>query len=145
MCETGKNIKFCSCLVGGNINTIIHHKKSRRHKKDKLLNTSNIYKWTLYKYAGLQDWKMDGMLYPPSDKLGEYLTIETILSGLNNESCFHFEYKPSEGDNLVIYCEEKSNYDHLSFIYKNKQWEADSYDGFMHKTERINYGKVVAE
>ena len=145
MCEIGKNIKLCSCLFEGNINTIIHNKNSRRHKKDKLLNPDKIYKWTLSKYAGFQDWKMNGMLYPPSDKLSEYLTNETILLGLNNENCFDFEYKPNEGDNLVVYCEEKSNYSFLSFIYKNGQWEADSYDSFIHKTERINYGKIVAE
>ena len=145
MCETGKNIKLCTCLVGGNINTIIHNKNSRRKKKDRLLNSDNIYKWTLYKYVGLQDWTMDGMLYPPTDKLGEYLTNEILIMGLNNETCFDFEYNPNEGDNLVIYTDEKSIYSFLSFIYRNGQWKADSYDGFIDKKERINYGKVVTE
>lgn len=145
MCETGKNIKLCTCVVGGNTNTIIHNKNSRRHKKDRLLNSDKIYKWTLYKYVGLKDWTMEGMLYPPSDKLGEYLTREILITGLNNETCFDFEYKPNEGDNLVIYIDGESIYSFLSFIYRNGQWKADCYDDFIDKKERINYGKVVTE
>jgi hypothetical protein len=145
MCKTTKNIRLCTCLVDGNIKTVIHHKNARRQKKDRLLDSNNAYKWTLYKYVGLQELTIDGMLLPPSDKLGEYLTNETILSELKNETCFDFEYQPNDGDNLLIYCESKSVYSFLSFIFRANQWEADTYDSFTHKTERINYGKVVAE
>lgn len=145
MCESGKNIKLCTCLVGGTANAIIHNKNSRRHKKDQLLNSENIYMWTLYKYVGLQDWAMEGLLYPPSNKLGEYLTNELMLKELNNETCFDFDYKPNEGDNLEIYIDEQSVYSFLSFIYRNGQWKVDSYDCFVDKKERINYGKVVTE
>lgn len=145
MCKTGKNIKLCTCLVGGNTNTVIHNKNSRRHKKNPLINSDNIYKWTLYKYVGLHDWSMEGMLYLPSDKLGEDLTTEILLTELNNETCFDFEYQPNEGDNLVIYIDGESVYSFLSFIYRNGQWKAESYNGFIDKKERINYGKVVTE
>jgi hypothetical protein len=142
MCETGKNIKLCTCLARENTNTIIHYKNSKRHKKNRLLNPENIYKWTLYRYVGLKDSAMEGLLYPPSYKLGEYLTNEIVLTGINNETCFDFEYKPNEGDNLVIYIDAES-VSFMSFIYRNGQWKAASYDGFIDKEERINYGKVV--
>jgi hypothetical protein len=54
MCETGEISTYVLAFLQ-EISIVIHHKKSRRHKKDKLLNLENIYKWTLYKYIGLQD------------------------------------------------------------------------------------------
>ena len=145
MCKTGKNIKFCTCIVDGNSDPIIHHKKSKRNKKEPPLNSDTIYKWTLYKYSGLEESTMEGLLFEPSDKLGEYLTNETLLLGLNTENCFDFEFIPSEGDNLVVYDSQKPSSCFLSFIYKSGHWNADSYDCFIHKIEKINHGKVVVE
>lgn len=145
MCEISKNIKLCSCLVEGNIAPVIHNKNSRRHKKNKILDISDAYKWTLYKYIGTKDLGMEGLLYMPSDKLGEYLTNEMMLSALNNEMCFDFDYQANEGDNLVIYHTERGSYNFLSFIYKNQKWKVDSYNGFTDMTEKINFGKVITE
>lgn len=84
---------------------------------------------------------MDGMLYQPSAVLGN-LTNEYLVMTLNNEVCFDFEYVPNIGDNLIIYIDNNYN-EWLSFIYKINGWEADSYDGFIHKTEKIKNVKII--
>ncbi|MVO08658.1 hypothetical protein GOQ30_05705 [Flavobacterium sp. TP390] len=138
MCEKVNEIKFCTCITNG-LNTIIHNKK-KEEKKNK-----NKYTWTLYKYVGLTQYPMDGMLIYPEDVLSEALTAEKMVEELNRRNCFDFNYNPNEGDNLQIYNPDKYTRKYLSFIYRGGKWEVDSYNRFTYDIEKINYGKVEFE
>ncbi|MBF7091290.1 hypothetical protein IUY40_07040 [Flavobacterium sp. ALJ2] len=138
MCDTGKEIKLCTCVPNG-INSIVHNKKSRKFKK-----LRNEFTWTLKKYVGDSDFTMDGMIIFPLDALSEDLTNKKMLVALNSKNCFDFDYIPNEGDNLRIDTPH-TNQKFLSFIYRKGEWVPDFYDGFRDKTEKINYGKVTFE
>ena len=138
MCEIGKEIKLCTCIPNG-LNTIVHNKKAKEKKNQ------DKYTWTLYKYVGLTEYPMDGMLIYPDDALSETLSAEKMLEELNNRNCFDFSYNPNEGDNLQIYNPAKFIKKYLSFIYRNGKWIVDSYNSFTCDTEKINYGNVEVE
>ncbi|TPG45232.1 hypothetical protein [Flavobacterium pectinovorum] len=139
MCETGKEIKLCTCVPNG-IDKIVHNKKSRRFK-----HLRKEYTWTLEKYIGGTDFTMDGMIIFPNDSLSEDLTNESMLIVLNNRHSFDFNYEPKEGDNLQVFGPQSDFRKFLSFIYRNEKWITDYYDGFKDKTEKINYGTVTIE
>lgn len=139
MCETGKEIKLCTCVPDG-IDKIVHNKKSRRFK-----HLRKEYTRTLHKYMGYSNATMDGMIIFPNDVLSEDLTTEKMLVDLNRKKCFDFDYEPKEGDNLEIFSPKSDLRKFLSFIYRNKVWIVDFYDGFKDATEKINYGIVTFE
>lgn len=140
MCQTGKEIKLCTCFPA-TMDKIVHHKNSRKAKN----KARNEFTWTLHRNLGLSNTTMDGMGYMPDETLSENLTNEIMLHDLNNRNCFDFDYQPNEGDILRIYTPLKTMGKHLSFIFENGEWIADSYLPFMYDFEKINYGKVTFE
>lgn len=140
MCETGKEIKLCTCFPA-TMNKVVHHKNSRKAKNKRL----NDFTWTLDRCLGPSNTTMDGMGYMPEEALSEDLTNEKMLVYLNSKNCFDFDYEPQEGDNLKIYTPENRIREHLSFIFENGEWIADHYGPFTHLFEKINYGKVTFE
>lgn len=139
MCETGKEIKLCTCVPDG-IDKIVHNKKSRRFKEFR-----NSFTWALEKYVGDSTCMMDGMIIFPIEALSDALTTEKMLVDLNNRNCFDFDYQPNEGDYLQIFTPHRYEQEFLSFIYRNQEWIADYYNGFRDETEKINYGIVRFE
>ncbi|TPG45229.1 hypothetical protein EAH81_01095 [Flavobacterium pectinovorum] len=121
------------------MNKVVHHKNSRKSKNKRL----NDFTWTLDRCLGFSNTTMDGMGYMPEKALSEDLTNERMLVDLNSKNCFDFDYEPQEGDNLSIYTPKNHIRKHLSFIFENGEWIADSYLPFMYKLEKINYGKVT--
>lgn len=140
MCETGKEIKLCTCFPA-TMDKIVHHKNSRKSKNKR----RNEFTWILRRCVGPSKYTMDGMGYMPDKALSEGLTNERMLVDLNSRNCFDFDYQPNEGDNLEIFTPENYIRRHLSFIFENKEWIADSYLPFMYELEKINYGKVTFE
>lgn len=140
MCDTGKEIKLCTCMPNG-IVKVVHHKKSRKFKNKQ----RDVYTWTLYKYVEYANCGMDGMVILPKDILTENLTTEIMLIELNNKNCFDFDYEPNEGDNLKILSPEKYTREHLSFIFRDGKWIDDFYFGFGYEIKKINFGKVTFE
>ncbi|SFD49100.1 hypothetical protein [Flavobacterium phragmitis] len=137
MCENVKEIKLCTCIINDN-DTVISHKRFTKYKSKK----RNDYIWVLERYVGYANTTMDGMIIFPLDTLNESLSTKKMLEELNSRNCFDFEYNPSEGDNLEIFA--PGSYDRkLSFIYRNEEWTADHYNGFLHETEKINFGRVT--
>ncbi|WP_131494773.1 hypothetical protein [Flavobacterium enshiense] len=118
----------------------MNNKNSRKNKID-----AEKYTWTLKRYLGNSDIQMDGLLMSPSDKLVDNLSAEYIKAELNERNCFDFDYKPVEGDNLEIHNPKKYIAKYISFIFRDGKWVADSYNGFIDKTEKINYGQVEFE
>ncbi|HEY1196565.1 hypothetical protein [Flavobacterium sp.] len=138
MCKSGKEIKLCTCVPNG-INTVIHHKNSRKNRKKRRTE----FTWTLEKCMGFSKTTMDGMGYMPEKMLTVDLTNEKMVADLNSKNCFDFDYEPNEGDSLRIFTPGGSYEKHLSFIYKNKQWIAGSHMPFMYEMQKINFGNVT--
>lgn len=139
MCQTGKEIRLCTCVPNG-IDKIVHNKKSRRFK-----HLRNEFTWTLEECMGPSKTTMDGMGYRPEETLSEDLTAERMLTDLNSRNCFDFDYQPKEGDNLQVFTPENSMRKHMSFIFKNQEWIAHSYLPFKYEMEKVNYGTVTIE
>lgn len=146
MCEIDNKLKFCTCLEEEDIELINFHKSLDKFYKKQLPNSKEPFSWVLYEYMGSEDSGMMGLLNMPSEKLGSSLTEEFVLSQINSEDCYDFDYKPKEGDNLQINFQRNKYWtEFMSFIYRNDKWEADMYNSFIEKTEPKNYGilKVV--
>ncbi|QGK74237.1 hypothetical protein [Flavobacterium sp. SLB02] len=140
MCETGKEIKLCTCFPA-TMDKVVHHKNSRKSKNKR----RNDFTWTLERCLGPSKYTMDGMGYLPDKTLSEDLTTEKMLIDLNSKNCFDFDYEPAEGDNLTIYTPENNIRKHLSFIFQNEEWIDDYYLPFKYEMKKINYGKVIFE
>ena len=151
MCKSNIDIHFCTCESEG---TIIHNKNSRKFKKkfteEQYLEKSLI--WKLFKYKGYEDTGMIGMIVMPKNKLTNQITAEYLLAQLNSKNVFDFDYRPNEGDNLVVEIDYKYKplkkkrrnhiYSYMSFIFKKSLWIEDHYNGFYDQTELIKKGKV---
>lgn len=126
------------CTCAPEVDKIVHHKKSRRHKNKVLPDKLT---WTLYRYLGAYDSGMDGMLMEPSYRITAELTFEYILAELNARNCFDFEYSPNEGDNLIV----RGPHGFMSFIYATNSWTYEMYNCFQERTEFIKKGHVRIE
>ena len=146
MCEIGKKIKFCTCLGEEDVTRITLSKRLDSFLEDTLPNSMEPFTWILYKYLGTEESEAMGLLNLPSESIGGELTNEYVLSQINNENCFDFNYDPLEGDNLEINFQRNKYWtEFLSFIYRNEKWEADSYNTFTENIEATNYGKLKVE
>lgn len=76
----------------------------------------------------------------PGNNVGNGLTSDFVLNELNNKNCFDFEYKPNEGDNLIINKADFSS--RIEFIFREGKWIEDHYSPFDHDYEKIDNGKL---
>ncbi len=157
MCKNDLNIHFCTCKSKKQ-EKIVHNKNSRRFKRqfDENEYLRKKFTWVLSRYIKEHYNGIDGLIYPPDNKLTEDLTLDFFLQKLNSDvKLFDFEYIPKEGDNLVIrteYINKKvknknrdSLHEYLSFIYKENKWISDFYNFFYDQTEDINEGILKLE
>ncbi|MDR2235642.1 MAG: hypothetical protein LBE92_05925 [Chryseobacterium sp.] len=84
MCISNNSIKFCTCIEG-DINEI-----------------KNIYVWTLSRYIGSRESTRRGKIMVPVLDFENGISEESILSKLNTENIFDFEYTAQERDTLHI-------------------------------------------
>lgn len=143
MCTPSSQLRFCTCLTQKDITLIELRKSLKQFQQKQLENTKAPFSWTLDAYKGSTEAHPGaaGMVYIPSHKIGGSLTEELVLQELNNNTCFDFDYTPSEGDNLQIQFQRNQYWtEFLSFVYRNKCWEADSYDPFLNETEPKGFG-----
>jgi hypothetical protein len=136
MCQSGKKIIFCSCK--NDLKKVVHHKKSKRWQEKNA--TFGAYLWTLSRFVDYFESMMEGQISEPSEKLGQDLTSEFVLSELNSRNCFDFEYLPIEGDCLSIRMDTGWNF--FSFIFREGTWIAEQYSSFYVRTERLDAGKL---
>lgn len=154
MCDSNLKLKFCTCEREKS--KIIHNKKSRswKYKLNKEEYLKKEFVWTLAKYAGPVEISIDGMIVGPVEEFSNELNTKFLLNELNNNlELFDFDYLPEIGDNVII----KSKYvhpkmknkprpelfgEHMSFIFKEKGWESDSYHPFHETTKDILTGKM---
>ena len=146
MCEINNKLKFCTCLEEKDIKLIELHKSLEKFQKKQIPGSKEPFSWVLFEYKGFEASDIMGLLKMPSDKIGFYLTEEFVLQQLNLTDCFDFDYKPKEGDNLQVHFQDnKYSAEFLSFIYRDENWEADSYYTFTEKIEPKNYGILKVE
>ncbi|MBM6499243.1 hypothetical protein H9X54_008000 [Flavobacterium macrobrachii] len=136
---------------------IIHHKNSRKNKK---VFNRNEYEskeilWSLQKYIGEEiyngiDWQYQGS----AQELSNGLTALKIVSILNSDYVFDFDYEPNENDLLSIKLDYlKSTLkgksrpfigEYISFIFKNGKWEINNgYDHISKVYKNYKEGKII--
>ena len=138
MCKNAANITFCTCEVK---KTVVHNENSRRAAKNKPVQETKSYRWTLNRITGLSELTMDGLLMEPDAAFNRKLTDQNILKELNERNCFDFAYEPNEGDSLGIY--ENNSGKFISFIFGNGKWNVGSPNPFTHQITRFNSGSVL--
>jgi hypothetical protein len=134
MCDFSKGFILCRCNDPG---VVVHNKGNRRNKKGK--SDSVEYKWTLFRYIGISKEQEIGGYFLPVSDIGKGLTSRFVLAKLNNENPFDFEYKPTEGDNLII----SNPRQRLEFIFRLGKWEEDHYSPFDDIYEEFDRGKLI--
>lgn len=149
MCNRTERLELCACSDMNTVKIQELYSDEIKHlgKKDIL----KVIRWKLNRYLGKEWSGMDGLMIMPSQNLTKTLTEDFILKELNGQNCFDFDYKPTEGDNLIFEIgwllnkrgkkiNRELEYQYSSYIFKSGEWKADSYNPFYEKTEIINEG-----
>ena len=149
MCNRTERLELCACtdMSTLKIQELYSSEIKLLGKKDFL----KVIRWKLNRYLGSKWTGMDGLMIMPSKDLTHELTEDFILSELNEQNCFDFEYEPNEGDNLILEIgwlfnkrgkkiKRELEYNYSSYIFKNKEWKAEAYNLFYEKIEIINEG-----
>lgn len=122
MCNFEKGFILCTCSM----------------KEIESSDGDTEYIWHLSHFLGPNEDSKMGKYLPPVSDIGKGLEADFVQSELNKHNCFDFEYKPSDGDNLVIY--QSSTRFRLEFIYRNDAWIEDHYSPFDHDCKEFKMG-----
>jgi hypothetical protein len=127
MCDLHHHFILCTCEPG----------KATLHDPE-------VLTWTLSRHLGKQHFSMEGILAFPSTRIGHGFHSEWVESQLNERSCFDFDYKPSELDELRIYQGPDRSYEpkFLSLVFENGRWRREHGHGYADIRELIRRGKV---
>jgi hypothetical protein len=126
MCDNGRDFKFCTCI--GALDT----------------NDDNIYIWRLGNFIKHKQNQHDiGKMIEPKNYKGKVITINVLLEKLNSNTCFDFEYSPSENDYFSLQIPGDEDLDcYLNAVYKNNQWVEGRNSPFSGKAQKINQGTM---
>jgi hypothetical protein len=128
MCDSSKGFKLCTCIGG-----------SQQDDKD------NKYKWRLLRYEGPSMKVIMGKFHFPVSDLGNGLTSQVVVKGLNARNAFDFDYSPSDGDCVLIrLVPEESRPRYMAFIYRGGEWVEDFYDPLTNELSFIKDGDVLS-
>lgn len=127
MCDFRKGFLLCTC-----------NEDKAQNKKN---NETKEYEWTLYKYEGAETSGMMGKIILPAADLGKGLETPFVLSELNKRNCFDFDYKPRNGDNLIIR-KLADPFLRLEFIFRDMRWQDEFYNRFIDKVSPVAKGKI---
>jgi hypothetical protein len=103
-----------------------------------------VLTWTLSQRVGEHIFTMDGIYAFPSSKIEGVFTAEWAESQLNERSCFDFDYRPNEFDQLNIYLGQERTYEpvFLAFLFQNGQWQRELGHGSEYSRKWLAGGKV---
>lgn len=126
MCAPGNEITFCTC-VEGNIDEI-----------------KDIYIWTLSRYIGPKESMRKGKIMIPVKDFENGISAENIISKLNTENIFDFEYTAQERDTLHISFNAKNTaeYKYFSLIFREGKWQEGRNSVFTSIIKKIAGGEV---
>ncbi len=126
MCASGNEIKFCTC-VEGSIDEI-----------------KNIYIWTLSRYIGSKESMRRGKIMIPVKDFENGISAENIISKLNTENIFDFEYTAQERDTLHISfnADTTAEYKYFSLIFRDERWREGRNPFFTSISKKIASGEI---
>ncbi|KPE53094.1 hypothetical protein [Chryseobacterium indologenes] len=126
MCTFGNEIKFCTCIEG-NIDEI-----------------KDIYIWNLSRYTGPKESMRRGKIMMPVKDFENGISAENIISKLNTENIFDFEYTAQERDTLHISFNAKdwAEYKYFSLIFQDGIWQEGRNPVFTSIIKKIAGGEV---
>lgn len=126
MCISNNSIKFCTC-VEGNIDEI-----------------KNIYIWTLSRCIGPNESLRRGKIMIPVKDFENGISVDSIISKLNTENIFDFEYNAQERDSLHISFNAKNReeYQYFSLIFWDGRWQEGRNSVFTSIIKKIAGGEV---
>ena len=126
MCAPGNEIKFCTC-VEGSIDEI-----------------KNIYIWNLSRYIGPKESMRRGKIMIPVKDFENGISAENIISKLNTENIFDFEYTAQERDTLHISfnADITAKYKYFSLIFWEGKWQEGRNSVFTSIIKKIAGGEV---
>jgi hypothetical protein len=132
--------KFLLCKHSDSRLTV-HNKKSRKKKRRN--NEQVDFHWHTYKLLGMKEVEEFGKYTFPVSDLGEGLNSNFLKNELNNRDCFSFNYRPEQGDNLII--SRGATAVRIEFVFNNGKWEEDHYSPFMFELTELDHGKLMPQ
>lgn len=126
MCTPNNEIKFCSCIEGD------------------IYEIKNIYTWTLSRYTGTKESKRLGKIMIPTEDFENGISVENIISQLNTESIFDFEYTPQERDTLdiIFNAKNRTEYKYFTIIFRDQIWQEGRNPIFTSISKEIAAGEI---
>lgn len=141
-----KNIKLCTCLSEKELEIFAKREPLDHLLKDSISLSDQPFTWRLSKFIRHEESNIMGILRMPGESLSGILTKDYVLSQINSDNRFDFEYTPHEGDNLTILQQvDGRSAEFLSFIYNKGKWDTGRYYSFTEITETINIGHLKVD
>jgi hypothetical protein len=137
MCKDNQVFKLCTCAP---LKGLTKNARRARRKQAKALPIQDTT-WLLQRFVQNIDANVRGMPTMPATQLNQELTNTYVVSQLNAQNCFDFDYLPSQGDNLTL----RNKGDFMSFIYGAQGWQIGSYDPFRDRLQGFAQGKMNCE
>ncbi len=144
MCEISDKLKFCTCVQAEVVDDKRINLDFTTFLKQQSSGPEGSFVWVLYGHYGTESTIALGFMIVPVNSVG-LLTENFVLTQLNTEYCFDFDYEPSVGDNLQVFSTGKDRSGgYLSFIYQDGTWIA-GYHGVNEIVKLKNYGSAQVE
>ena len=156
MCEHKKNIIFCTCNEKESNDALDSKVESFEVIGNQDDYNKRVYYWilkrTIRKRTDKEQLMIIGELFQSFKKLDEELIAEFVVEQLNKNAEFDFDYKPEDGDELLIGVDYKyvqfKDYSRpslpipMTFVYENKEWCVGYVNHFEYKKIELNKGKI---
>lgn len=126
MCTPNTELQFCTCIEGD------------------IYEIKDIYIWTLRSFVGSKESKIRGKIMKSIEDFENGISTENIISKLNTENIFDFDYIPKENDTLHISfnATNRAEYKYFSLIFRNKIWQEGRNPAFASIEREITKGEL---
>lgn len=126
MCTPNTELQFCTCTEGD------------------IYETKDIYIWALYRYHGSREPLIRGKVMMPVKDFENGISAENMISKVNHENIFDFDYTPQERDTLYISfnAKNRTEYKYFTLIFRDGVWQKGNNPVFGSIEEEIAKGKI---
>ncbi|ANF49534.1 hypothetical protein A0O34_02740 [Chryseobacterium glaciei] len=126
MCTPNTELQFCTCVEGD------------------IYEVKDIYIWTLSMYIDSKKSMIRGKIMKSTEDFENGISAENIISKLNEENIFDFEYTPKERDTLHISfnAENREEYKYFSLIFRDGIWRKGRNPVFVSVEKSIAKGEL---
>jgi hypothetical protein len=128
MCTPNTELQFCTCVQGD------------------IYEIKDIYIWTLSSYLGTKESMIRGKIMKSTEDFENGISAENIISKLNHENIFDFEYLPKERDTLDINfnAKNRTEYKYFTLIFRDGIWQKGRNLAFVSIQKEIAQGEIKA-